>query len=176
MGSSPDLHRSRRRRHLLPAVAVVTVLAHKALGNGFIRGIRDVIYVRPQRFERARTPEIAREIGEINAALRQAHRPFLLVGPGRWGSADPWLGIPVQWPQISGARAIVEADLPARPIDKGVPSAELLAQIVANKYCDHLPLYRQGKMFERAGVKIADSTLGEWLRASVELVAPLILV
>lgn len=68
---------------------------------------------------------------------------------------------------------VLIGELPARPIDKGVPSAELLAQIVVNKYCDHLPLYRQGKMFERAGVKIADSTLGEWLRASVELLAPL---
>jgi transposase len=63
--------------------------------------------------------------------------------------------------------------LPARPIDKGVVSAELAAQIVANKYCDHLPLYRQGKMFERVGVKIADSTLGEWLHTSVELISPL---
>lgn len=64
-------------------------------------------------------------------------------------------------------------ELPSRPIDKGIVSAELAAQIVVNKYCDHLPLYRQGKMFERAGVKIADSTLGEWLHTSVELLTPL---
>ena len=68
---------------------------------------------------------------------------------------------------------ILIGELPARPIDKGVVSAELAAQIVVNKYCDHLPLYRQGKMFERGGVKIADSTLGEWLHTSVELLDPL---
>ena len=68
---------------------------------------------------------------------------------------------------------ILIGELPARPIDKGVVSAELAAQIVVNKYCDHLPLYRQGKIFERGGVKIADSTLGEWLHTSVELLNPL---
>ncbi len=68
---------------------------------------------------------------------------------------------------------ILIGELPARPVDKGVVSAELAAQIVVNKYCDHLPLYRQGKMFERGGVKIADSTLGEWLHTSVELLTPL---
>lgn len=68
---------------------------------------------------------------------------------------------------------ILIGKLPSRPIDKGIVSAELAAQIVVNKYCDHLPLYRQGKMFERGGVKIADSTLGEWLHTSVELLSPL---
>jgi transposase len=67
---------------------------------------------------------------------------------------------------------ILIGELPARPIDKGVVSAELAAQIVVNKYCDHLPLYRQGKIFERGGIKIADSTLGEWLHTSVELLSP----
>lgn len=68
---------------------------------------------------------------------------------------------------------ILIGELPARPVDKSVVSAELAAQIVVNKYCDHLPLYRQGKIFERGGVKIADSTLGEWLHTSVELLNPL---
>lgn len=68
---------------------------------------------------------------------------------------------------------ILIGQLPSRPVDKGIVSAELAAQIVVNKYCDHLPLYRQGRMFERSGVKIADSTLGEWLHTSVELLTPL---
>jgi CheY-like chemotaxis protein len=86
-------------------------VAHKALGNGFIEGIRDVIYVCMDHFERADTPKIAWEIGALNAKLREAKRPFILVGPGRWGSSDPWLGIPVKWAQISGVRCIVETDM-----------------------------------------------------------------
>ena len=61
-------------------------------------------------FDRAVTREIAQAVGEINAKLVDAGRPYLLVGMGRWGTLDPWLGIPVKWDQISGARAIVEAN------------------------------------------------------------------
>jgi hypothetical protein len=82
-----------------------------ALGHGRLEGIRDLVYVRSDTFDRGHTPAIAREVGAINARLRQAGRPFLLIGPGRWGSADPWLGIPVGWAQISGVRCIVEAEM-----------------------------------------------------------------
>jgi DNA-binding NarL/FixJ family response regulator len=82
-----------------------------ALGHGRLEGIRDLVYVRSDTFDRGHTPAIAREVGAINARLRQAGRPFLLIGPGRWGSADPWLGIPVGWSQISGVRCIVEAEM-----------------------------------------------------------------
>lgn len=84
---------------------------HSALGNGRIDGICDVVYVPRDRFDRGQTPEIAEEIGEMNRQLRQTGRSYLLIGPGRWGSADHWLGIPVNWAQISGARVIVESDL-----------------------------------------------------------------
>jgi hypothetical protein len=83
----------------------------RALGNGAITDIADVVYVRPDRFDPARTMEIARQIGGINQVLRDAGRPCVLVGPGRWGSADPWLGIPVRWHQISSSRVIVETSL-----------------------------------------------------------------
>jgi CheY-like chemotaxis protein len=86
-------------------------VAHKALGNGLLEGIRDVVYVRPQGFDRGKTPTVALHIGQVNARLKQEKRPYLLVGPGRWGSADPWLGIPVKWAQIAGVRCIVETDL-----------------------------------------------------------------
>jgi CheY-like chemotaxis protein len=82
-----------------------------ALGNGRVDDIRDVVYVPPSRFERGQTPAIAEEIGRLNAKMAQAKRPYLLIGPGRWGSADRWLGVPVRWAQISGARVIVETDL-----------------------------------------------------------------
>ncbi|MDD5629521.1 MAG: PEP/pyruvate-binding domain-containing protein, partial [Elusimicrobia bacterium] len=83
----------------------------RALGNGHIRGVTDVVYVKPGCFDPARTPEMAVQIGEINEALKRAGRHCLLIGPGRWGSGDPWLGIPVRWNQISQSRVIVETTL-----------------------------------------------------------------
>ena len=82
-----------------------------ALGHGRFAGIADLVYVRPEAFDRSRTREIAAEVGAVNARLRQADRPYILIGPGRWGSADPWLGIPVTWAQISHVRCIVEDEL-----------------------------------------------------------------
>jgi len=86
-------------------------ISDRALGHGFIEGIRDVVYVSPRTFDRAQTRTIAAEIGSFNAALQHEARPYLLVGPGRWGSADPWLGIPVHWTQIAGVRCIIEAQM-----------------------------------------------------------------
>jgi CheY-like chemotaxis protein len=88
-----------------PGLAVCS--SPNVLGNGRIDDIRDAIVVDRHRFDRATSRRTAAEIGQLNAAL--AGRPYLLVGVGRWGSADPWLGIPVTWDQISGARVIVEA-------------------------------------------------------------------
>ena len=81
------------------------------MGNGVERSIRDVVYIPPDRFEPAATGTIAGEIETLNRSLIEAARPYLLIGFGRWGSSDPWLGIPVQWGQISGARGIVETTL-----------------------------------------------------------------
>jgi len=77
------------------------------MGNGRIDDVRDVIVVDRQRFARASSRQVAAELAQCNAEL--SGRPYLLIGVGRWGSADPWLGIPVTWEQISGARVIVEA-------------------------------------------------------------------
>jgi len=82
-----------------------------ALGNGR-RLLADAVVVDPERFEAGRTPEIALEIERLNRPLAASGRPYLLIGFGRWGSSDPWLGIPVRWDQIAGARAIVETALP----------------------------------------------------------------
>lgn len=84
----------------------------QAMGNGYIRGIRDVVFVKPDSFDSAHTRAIASEIKVMNETLRHAGRPCLLIGFGRWGSADHWLGIPVTWEQISMARAIIETSLP----------------------------------------------------------------
>ncbi len=79
------------------------------LGNGRIADLRDVVVVDFHRFERARSQEVAEGVAQLNAKLNEAGTPYLLIGVGRWGSNDPWLGIPVQWDEISGARVIVEA-------------------------------------------------------------------
>jgi hypothetical protein len=81
----------------------------RVLGHGILENIQDVVFVDPDRFRRDRSMEVAREVSLFNADLVAAKRPYLLIGNGRWGSADPWLGIPVSWEQIAGARAVVES-------------------------------------------------------------------
>jgi hypothetical protein len=80
------------------------------LGNGLIDDIKDVVLVDYHLFERVKSREVAKEVNQFNSQLISEKRPYLLVGVGRWGTLDPWLGIPVTWEQISGAKAIVEAD------------------------------------------------------------------
>jgi hypothetical protein len=89
----------------------VLVDCDRAMGNGIVEGVRDVVYVKPESFEARHTPAIAGELDELNRQLLAAGRPYVLIGFGRWGSSDPWLGIPVDWGQVAGARVIVEARL-----------------------------------------------------------------
>jgi hypothetical protein len=79
------------------------------LGHGEIEGVRDLVVVDFHRFDRARSAEVAHDVARVNAELVAQGTPYVLVGVGRWGSKDPWLGVPVSWDQIAGARAIVEA-------------------------------------------------------------------
>jgi hypothetical protein len=89
----------------------------RVMGNGAFETIRDVVYVRPQSFESRFTPKIAAELDTINRLLLEEGRPYLLLGFGRWGSSDPWLGIPVEWGQIAGARVMVESTLPGMDVE-----------------------------------------------------------
>jgi CheY-like chemotaxis protein len=82
--------------------------SHQVLGNGVLQDIFDVVLVDYHRFNRAKSQEVAAEVASFNSQLIGQKRPYLLIGVGRWGSLDPWLGIPVGWEQIAGARAIVE--------------------------------------------------------------------
>lgn len=97
--------------------AHVLVATRRALGNGRIDGLHDVIYVKPEAFEARCTREIARQIEALNGGLARERRPCILIGFGRWGTSDPWLGIPVTWPQICAARVIVEATLPEMNVE-----------------------------------------------------------
>ncbi len=81
---------------------------NQSLGHGNFDNIADIVYVCPDAFNIAKTREMVFEISEINRKLVQEERPYLLIGPGRWGSSDQWLGIPVQWSDISGVGAIIE--------------------------------------------------------------------
>jgi len=95
----------------------VLAASKKTMGNGVIDSLYDIVYVRPEPFEAKHTPTIAVQLAEINRTLQAAGRPYLLIGFGRWGSSDPWLGIPVEWGQISGAKVIVEATLPEMNVE-----------------------------------------------------------
>ncbi|WP_111707103.1 PEP/pyruvate-binding domain-containing protein [Lutibacter citreus] len=87
------------------------IYSESALGNGKYDHICDFVYVKPETFNSANTREIALAVEQINKKFRENEREYILVGPGRWGSSDPWLGIPVIWPQISAAKIIIEAGL-----------------------------------------------------------------
>lgn len=87
------------------------IYSESALGNGNYENIHDLIYVKPETFNAANTRKIAEAVEQINKKFAELDKNYILVGPGRWGSSDPWLGIPVIWPQIASAKIIVEAGL-----------------------------------------------------------------
>ena len=89
--------------------ATIVCRSPSVLGDGVVDTLRHVVVVDFHRFDRSQTLDAARAIARMNATLVERGVPYLLIGVGRWGSADPWLGIPVRWDEISGARVIVEA-------------------------------------------------------------------
>jgi DNA-binding response OmpR family regulator len=91
----------------------------QALGNGIKTDMADIVYVKPDAFDPEATARIAQEIGRMNALLTKQNCKYLLIGPGRWGSADRWLGIPVNWSDIYGVGIMVET---AHPLLKAEPS------------------------------------------------------
>ena len=98
------------------------IYSKKTMGNGRELGISDIVWVDPESFDRSKTLEMAAEIEEMDTQLKKLGRRYILVGPGRWGSRDRWLGIPVSFSQISRAKIIVEADLPDFVIDSSLGS------------------------------------------------------
>src|SRR5690606_31165526 len=90
----------------------IFMFAEQGMGNGKIENIYDVVYVDPEKFDKHKTKQIAHEIAEINLGFEAAGKEYILIGPGRWGSRDPYTGIPVYWANISKAHIIVEMGLP----------------------------------------------------------------
>jgi hypothetical protein len=88
-----------------------------SLGHGVMNEIQDIVYVKTDGYSAGNNQEIAWEIEKINREFLNEGRNYVLVGPGRWGSSDTWLGIPVKWPHISAARVIVEAGLTNYRVD-----------------------------------------------------------
>lgn len=93
------------------------ISSHAVLGNGIVKDVYDLVYIRPENFDAAKTIEMVSVIDKINTQFIQEGKYYVLIGPGRWGSNDPWLGIPVKWAQISNARAIIESGLENYRID-----------------------------------------------------------
>jgi len=93
------------------------VFSGSALGNGLFKGIYDLVYIKPESFSATNNKVVATDIDKLNSGFLKEGRGYVLIGPGRWGSTDPWLGIPVKWPQISGARIIIESGLKNYRID-----------------------------------------------------------
>ena len=96
--------------------------AERGMGNGIIEHVRDVVYVDPATFDKTKTRQMATEISKLNHYFDKEDKEYILVGPGRWGSRDPFTGIPVLWAHISKARVIVEMGLPNFPLDASLGS------------------------------------------------------
>ena len=95
----------------------VYIKSNKALGAGAFDGMKYIVHVPSDSFDSAHTQDMADEVARLNAQLKNENASYLLVGPGRWGSSDPWLGIPVVWSDISEAKMIVETAIPGFRIE-----------------------------------------------------------
>ncbi len=100
----------------------VFMYAERGMGNGIIDSLKDIVYVDPEHFDKVKTRQMATEITRINRYFEDNEKEYLLIGPGRWGSQDPYTGIPVLWSNISKARVIVEMGLSNFPLDASLGS------------------------------------------------------
>ncbi len=95
----------------------ILLYSEKEMGNGIRSDIHDVVFVDPETFDKSRTVEMAADMEKINAEMIRQKNKYILIGPGRWGTRDRFIGIPVVWPQISNAQVIVETSLEGFPLD-----------------------------------------------------------
>ncbi|MCF8346210.1 MAG: PEP/pyruvate-binding domain-containing protein, partial [Bacteroidales bacterium] len=100
----------------------MVIFAEQSMGNGKIGDITDVIFVKREAFDKLKTKDIAKELEVFNRQMAENGKEYILVGPGRWGTADPYIGIPVNWSQISQARIIIETSMEDFPLDASLGS------------------------------------------------------
>jgi len=98
-------------------ISKVICYSENALGNGIISGIKDIVYIKSELFHMINSTRAVSQIRKINSKLMDVAKPYILIGPGRWGSADPWLGIPVIWSDIAGVKVIIETPYSERPLE-----------------------------------------------------------
>ena len=133
--------------------------SHNAIGHGILTDIQDIVYVKTEKWSASMNPAIAEEINKINRRFLDEGQGYVLVGPGRWGSSDPWLGIPVKWPAISAAKVIVEAGLESYRVDpsQGTHFFQNLTSFgvgyfTINDYMND-GIYRQNELNEMAAIE-----------------------
>ena len=95
----------------------ILLYSEKGMGNGIVDDVTDVIYVDLNKFDKTKTQEMALEIESLNQYMIEQKRKYVLIGPGRWGTRDRWIGIPVKWHMISNARVIVETAMDDFPLE-----------------------------------------------------------
>ena len=100
----------------------ILMYAEKGMGNGEVDTITDVVFVDPDNFDKMKTRQMAQDISRFNDTFEKENKDYILIGPGRWGSRDPFTGIPVSWASISKARIIIEMGLPEFPLDGSLGS------------------------------------------------------
>ena len=150
------------------------VESESALGTGWITGLKDVIYLKPDAFDKMKTEEMAAELRTLNAQLRTEGRQYVLIGFGRWGSSIPSLGVPVGWSDISEAKALVECSLPDFRVDpsQGTHFFQNLTSFNAG-YVNVDPYSRRGDSLDLAPLDALPAVFEtQWLR-HVQLSEPL---
>jgi len=150
------------------------VQSDSALGTGWLTGIKDVIYLKADTFDKMKTVEMAAELRTLNAQLRAEGRQFVLIGFGRWGSSIPTLGVPVVWSDISEAKALVECSLPDFRVDpsQGTHFFQNLTSFNAG-YVNVDPYSRPGDSMDLSALDALPAVFeSQWLR-HVQLPEPL---
>lgn len=100
----------------------ILIYSEKGMGNGLVENISDIIFIDNSKFDKLKTEDMAREISELNEKMVEEEKNYILIGPGRWGTRDRFIGIPVTWPQISNAKVIIETSLKNFPLDASLGS------------------------------------------------------
>ena len=150
------------------------VESESALGTGWMAGLKDVIYLKPDAFDKMKTEEMSAELRTLNAQLRTEGRQYVLIGFGRWGSSIPSLGVPVVWSDISEAKALVECSLPDFRVDpsQGTHFFQNLTSFNAG-YVNVDPYSRRGDSLDLAPLDALPAVFEtQWLR-HVQLDNPL---